>query len=161
MNNFQGNPVELRKQFWHAMENSPFVMLQLDADTDSAAPMTAQLDRTADHAIWFFTSSTNRFAAMGPATATFSSKGHDVFARFHGTLSQETDRSRLDSQWSNMVAAWFPDGKDDPNLLMVRMQLSDASIWSTSELGLLGAAKMMLGLDVRAEAAGSYVETNL
>ena len=85
MNNFQGNPVELRKQFWHAMENSPFVMLQLDADTDSAAPMTAQLDRTADHAIWFFTSSTNRFAAMGPATATFSSKGHDVFVIAHPT----------------------------------------------------------------------------
>ena len=161
MNNFQGNPVELRKQFWHAMENSPFVMLQLDADTDSAAPMTAQLDRTANHEIWFFTWRTNRFAVMGPATATFSSKGHQVFARFHGTLSQETDRSRLDSQWSNMVAAWFPDGKDDPNLLMMRMKLSGASIWSTSEMGLLGGAKMMLGLDVRAEAAGGYVETNL
>lgn len=161
MYNSQGNPVELRKQFWHAMEDSPFVMLQLDADTDSAVPMTAQLDRAALHEIWFFTSRTNRLAVMGPATATFSSKGHEVFARFHGTLSQETDRSQLDSHWSNMVAAWFPGGKDDPNLLMMRMKLSGASIWSTSELGLLGGAKMMLGLDVRAEAAGGYVKTNL
>ena len=44
---------------------------------------------------------------------------------------------------------------------MMRMELSDASIWSTSELGLLGVAKMMLGLDVRAEAARGHVETNL
>ncbi|MEO6716850.1 MAG: pyridoxamine 5'-phosphate oxidase family protein, partial [Novosphingobium sp.] len=101
----QGDPKELREKFWHAMEESPIVMLQVDADQDSGAPMTAQLDKDANSAIWFFTGRDNRFAAMGPATATFQSKGHDVFCRFAGVLTEETSRERLDKQWNNFVEA--------------------------------------------------------
>jgi general stress protein 26 len=135
-------------------------MLQLDADPDSAAPMTASLDKDANSAIWFFAGRDSRWAQMGPATATFASKGHDVFARFHGVLSEETDRARLDKQWSNFVEAWFPGGKDDPNLLFLRMDLGDASIWA-GDLGALATAKMALGMDVRDETAGKHVETAL
>lgn len=160
MNYADGNPKELREKFWQAFASSPYVMLQLDSDPDSAAPMTAQLDPKANHAIWFFTTRDNRFAAKGPATATFAGKGHDLFARFHGVLSEETSRERLDKQWSNFVEAWFPGGKDDPNLLMLRMDLGEASIWA-GEVGLIGMAKMALGMDVRDQVAGQKVDTTL
>jgi general stress protein 26 len=156
----QGDPAELRQKFWHAMEDSPFVMLQLDSSASSAAPMTAQLDRDAHHAIWFFTARDNHFAAGGPATATFASKGHDVFARFTGTLTEETDRARLDKQWNNAVAAWFDGGKDDPKLLMLRMDLGPAAIWA-GEVGALNAMKMALGMDVTDSIKGGYVETRI
>ena len=156
----QGNARKLRDKFWIALADSPFVMLQLDSDPDSAAPMTASLDKDANHAIWFFTSRDNRFAALGPATATYTAKDHDLFARFHGVLAEETDRDRLDRQWSNFVEAWFPGGKDDPNLLFLRMGLSTASIWS-GELGMLATARMALGLPVRDEVTGKHVETAL
>jgi general stress protein 26 len=142
------------------MEDSPFVMLQLDSSADSAAPMTAQLDRDAHHAIWFFTSRDNHFAQMGPATATFASKGHEVFARFTGTLTEETDRSRLDKEWSSMVEAWFPGGKNDPNLLMLRMDLGPAAIWA-GEVGALNTVKMALGMDVSDSIKGGYAETRI
>ncbi|AKM09741.1 pyridoxamine 5'-phosphate oxidase family protein [Croceicoccus naphthovorans] len=156
----QGDPKELKHEFWESLVDSPFLMLQLDADPDSAAPMTAQLDKHADSAIWFFTTRDNRFAKMGPATATFSSSGHDCFARFEGVLSEETSRERLEKQWSNMVEAWFPEGKDDPNLLMLRMDLGDASIWS-GKLGAFNVARMMLGMDVTDHIKGGHVETAL
>ncbi len=156
----EGNAAELKTKFWHAMEHSAFVMLQLDADNDTASPMTAQLDKEAQSAIWFFTSVNNHFAAMGPATATFSSKGHDLFARFHGNLVRETSRERLDKQWSNYVEAWFPGGKDDPNLLMLRMDLGEATIWGGGT-DLLTWSKMALGMDVRADVKGEHVTTTL
>ena len=156
----EGNAAELKDKFWHALGHSSFVMLQLDADADSGAPMTASLDKDAHHAIWFFTRKDNRFAALGPVTANYESKGHDLFARFAGTLVEETSRERLDKQWSNMTEAWFPGGKNDPNLLFVRMDLGDASIWS-GELGVLGTAKMFMGIDVRDEVKGSFAETTL
>lgn len=156
----QGNPEELKDKFWRAMAASPYVMLQLDADEESAAPMTAQLDKDANHAIWFFTYRDNRFAEMGPATVTFSSKGHDVFARFSGTLVEETSRERLEKQWNNFVEAWFPGGKSDPNLLMLRMDLGDAAIWA-GEMGVVGTAKMALGMDVTDDVKGGYTETQL
>ena len=160
MNYDQGDPAELREKFWHAMTQSSVVMLQLDHDPESAAPMTAQLDKDADSAIWFFTSRNNRFAAMGPAVATFQSKGHDVFSRFSGVLSEETSRERLDKQWNNFVEAWFPGGKDDPDLLMLRMDLGEASIW-VGELGVINTARMMLGMDVTDKIKGGYAEITL
>ncbi|MDE2620494.1 MAG: pyridoxamine 5'-phosphate oxidase family protein [Sphingomonadales bacterium] len=155
-----GDPAELRLKFWHALADSPFVMLQLDRSAESAAPMTAQLDRDAHHAIWFFTARDNHFAAAGPATATFAAKGHDVFARFTGTLTEETDRGRLDKQWNNTVASWFAGGKDDPNLLMLRMDLGPAAIWA-GEAGAINAMKMALALDVTASIKGGYAETRI
>lgn len=156
----EGNAEELKQTFWKALADSPYVMLQRDADPESTAPMTASLDKQANSAIWFFTGRDNRFAALGAATGMFSSKGHDVFARFAGTLVQETSRERLDKQWSNFVEAWFPGGKDDPNLLFLRMDLGDASIWS-ADAGLLTTAKMALGMDVREDVIGNYAETTL
>ena len=160
MNYKEGDARTLKHKFWEAMVDSGFVMLQLDSDPDTAAPMTASLDSEADSAIWFFASRTSRYAAMGPATATYASKGHDLFARFHGHLSEETSHERLDKQWSNMVEAWFPAGKTDPDLLFLRMDLGHASIWH-GELGLFGAAKMLLGMDVRNEVKGTHTETTL
>ncbi len=156
----EGNAAELKAKFWHAMEHSAYVMLQLDADPDTASPMTAQLDKDANHAIWFFTGKNSRYAQLGAATATFSNKGHDLFARFHGTLVQETSRERLDKQWSNFVEAWFPGGKEDPNLLMLRMDLGDATIWGGGT-DLLTTARMAMGMDVRADVKGEHVSTNL
>lgn len=156
----QGDPHELKQKFWKAMAHSPFVMLQLDADPDTAAPMTAQLDKQANSAIWFFTYRDNRFAEMGPATVTFSSKDHAIFARFHGVLIEETSRERLNEEWSNATEAWFPNGKNDPNLLFLRMNLGNASIWS-AELGAINTAKLKLGVDVTDEAGKNYVDTTL
>ena len=154
----QGNPEELKEKFWKTLSASPFVMLQLDADADSAAPMTAQLDKHANHAIWFFTKPDNRFAALGPATATYSSKGHDLHARFAGKLAEETDQAIKDAMWNNFVEAWFPEGKD--SALMLRMDLGDASIWS-GEMGVLNTAKMALGMNVREDMKGGFAETTL
>ena len=68
-------------------------------------------------------------AAGGPATCTFAGKDHDLFARFQGTLSEEISRDRFEEEWSNFVSAYFPGGKDDPNLLMLRMDLGAAEIY--------------------------------
>ena len=73
---------------------------------------------------------------------------------------ESTSRERLDQQWSHMIEAWFPGGKDDPNLLMMRMDLGQAKIWD-SNLGLIGTAKMLLGMDTRKEAQDNQVETAL
>ncbi|MEO6152660.1 MAG: pyridoxamine 5'-phosphate oxidase family protein [Croceibacterium sp.] len=151
---------QIKHAFWKALADSPFVFLQLDADPATASPMTAQLDEDANHAIWFFTRKSGVYAAGGPAVATFAAKGHAMFARIAGTLSEETSHERLDKQWSQIVEAWFPGGKTDPDLLMLRLDLGQAEIWE-AKLGVIGTAKMLLGFDVRDETAGHHVETAL
>jgi general stress protein 26 len=152
---------ELKRKFWNALAASPMVFLQLDRDPSTAVPMTAQLDKDAHGTIWFFTRRNHPFAALGPATATFAGKDHDMFARFSGSLSEEAGRDRLEKQWNSIIEAWFPNGgKDDPELLMLRFDLGRAEIWN-SDLGFVDNVKMLLGFDTREDAKKEHAETVL
>ena len=146
---------ELREEFWHAFEKSPFIMLRLEGAGGHAEPMTAQLDKEAVHTIWFFTSRDNRIATGGRAMGQFSAKGHDVFACLAGTLVEETDQARIDQHWSKEVEAWFPQGRNDPNLMMLRFEIDDAEVW-TVELGLFGTFKMLTGSAVKSSEMGQH-----
>lgn len=152
---------ELKQKFWNALADSPFLFLQLDADPHGAVPMTAQLDKHAERAIWFFTSRDHAFAAGGQATATYASRHHRIFARFSGVLSPEPSRERLDKAWSKPLEAWFAGGKHDPRLVMLRMDLTgNAEIWN-SDLGIISETKMLFGFDGREKAAEEHTETRL
>lgn len=155
-----GNADELKKKFWLAMADSPFIMLQLDGDPSTAVPMTAQLDKDANSSIWFFTQKNSSLARLGPATSTFEGKGHEMFARFHGNLSVETDQERFEQFWNNFVEAWYDGGKTDPDILFLRMDLSSAEIWN-GDMGLLNTAKMALGMTVHDDAEKQHTQTAL
>ncbi len=150
----------LKKEFWKTLSDSPFLFLQLDSDPHTAVPMTAQLDPDADGEIWFFTSKDQHFAKGGSATATFAGKDHDMFARFTGFLHREPGMERRKKMWSKSVEAWFPNGLDDPNLVMLRMELGSAEIWN-SDLGFYDNAKQKLGFDIRDKAKKEHAETLL
>ncbi|GAA0278028.1 pyridoxamine 5'-phosphate oxidase family protein [Alteraurantiacibacter aestuarii] len=160
MSNITDLKPDLKNTFWQALADSPFLFLQLDSDPHTAVPMTAQLDKDANGTIWFFTAKDHTLARGGRATATFSGKDNQIFARFTGILTPETSRERLDKQWSRVVEAWFPGGKDDPRLLMLRMDLGKAEIWN-SDLGFIDNAKMLMGFDMREEAREEHTETML
>ncbi len=155
-----GNADDLKKKFWKSMADSPFVMLQMDGDPSTAVPMTAQLDKDANSSIWFFTQKNSSFARLGPVTATFEGKGHDMFARFNGDLAVETSKERFEQFWNNFVEAWYDGGKTDPDILFLRMDLGSAEIWN-GDMGLLNTAKMALGMNVHDEAEQQHTETAL
>lgn len=157
MKNAQGNPDELKQKFWRALADSPFLFLELEGQSDTSVPMTAQLDKDADSAIWFFTQKKSDFAKLGRAKASFASKDHDLFARFDGTLSIETSQERFEQFWNNFVKAWYDGGKDDPDLLFLRMDLGQAEIWGM-DIGLLNTAKMALGMTIHEEAEKRHID---
>jgi len=150
----------IRTDFWKALEHSPFLMVHLRGDPAHSLPMTAQLDRNADHEFWFYTSRDNRLAAGGSAMAQFASKGHDLFACIAGTLQEETDPAVIDRYWSKQVEAWYPGGRNDPKLLMLRFELGDAEIW-TVDMGVKGFFKLMTGQTIPPQEAGRHAQVAL
>lgn len=150
----------IRTDFWKALEHSPFLMVGLNSGHGHSLPMTAQLDKNADHAFWFYTTKDNRLAAGGPAMAQFTAKGHDLFACISGTLRPETDPAVIDRYWSKQVEAWYDGGRNDPNLLMLRFDLADAEIW-TADLGIKGMFKLMTGQTIDPREAGRHAEVAL
>lgn len=146
---------KLREEFWHSFEKSPFIMIRLENQGGHGEPMTAQLDKDAHHTIWFYTSRQNRVATGGKAIAQFSGKGHDAFASLSGTLVEETDRARFEKHWSKQVEAWFPGGKNDPQLIMLRYEIESAEVWSVDP-GLIGKFKLLTGQDVKPSEIGEH-----
>jgi general stress protein 26 len=151
---------DIKKQFWKALDASPYVMVGQTGEREHHIPMSARLDKDAHGAVWFFTTTDNRLAGGGPAMAQFASKGHDLFACISGTLRREDDPAVLDRLWNNGVAAFYPGGKDDPTLLLLRFDLDDAEIW-TADPGIKGLFKLATGMSMKQGDLGEHAKVAL
>ncbi|WP_075293137.1 pyridoxamine 5'-phosphate oxidase family protein [Pararhizobium arenae] len=155
---------ELQEKFWKALKSDMTVMLGLlGVDESHTRPMTAQLD--GDHGpIWFFTSTESDLARQisgsHRAVATFASKGHDVFASIHGDLAVDNDRKVIDRLWNRFVAAWYEDGKDDPKLVLLRLDAQHAEIWQDGS-SLWAGLKLLLGSDPKQDYKDNVAEVAL
>lgn len=150
---------ELKQLFWEELASSPFMMIGLQGVEDSRTrPWTAQID-TAEGGnkkdggtIYFFGSKSDHLvqgiSTGNRAVATYVSKGHDLFAHVHGTLELVNDRALVDKLWNPFIASWYKNGKEDPEVQLVRFDTDKADIWK-SEAGatLVAAALKMLGRD--------------
>ncbi len=58
---------------------------------------------------------------------TMQSEGR--YLSISGSARLETDQVRLDELWSPSWRIWFPDGKGDPQLCLIRMEPSAAEYW--------------------------------
>ena len=155
----EGTETRLRKAFWEAMDDSPFIMLGLKGvEDDRTRPMSAQIDipkggeKYAGGPIYFFASKTDGVGAdigsSARAVATFASKDHKLFAHIHGTLVPSQDREVIERMWNPIVASWYKDGKDDPDLALIRFDADSANIWKAESGATLKAAAMKALFDV-------------
>ena len=130
----QQKDAELEARFWAALRKDMTVMLGLGSEIEYR-PMTAQLlDDRDEGPLWFFTSTETdlgRHVQGGAKEASFHfvSKGHDVWATVSGMLQADNNRAVIDKLWNSYVSAWYEGGKDDPKLLLLRMDPSHAKIW--------------------------------
>ncbi|MBR0552340.1 pyridoxamine 5'-phosphate oxidase family protein [Stakelama marina] len=148
---------DIRKHMWKHLADSPFLMVGLTGNDEHSEPMTAQLDKDADSAFWFYTKKGNRIAKGGKAMAQFAAKGHDLFACIKGTLVEEIDPKVIDRYWSKTVEAWYEGGRNDPDLLMMRFDLDNAEIWE-ADASATGMFKMITGKTIKAGEVGDHTE---
>ncbi|MER2536723.1 MAG: pyridoxamine 5'-phosphate oxidase family protein [Rhizobiaceae bacterium] len=83
-------------------------------------------------AIWFFTekdgSVVKNVRANNKLSLGYASSGAYVAVTGRGTAVD--DRAKIDELWSKAVEAWFPKGKDDPNLTLLRVDPDLGEYWT-------------------------------
>ena len=146
---------EIKQALWHKMEASPFVMVGLTGAGGHSEPLTAQMDKDSVDTLWFFIGKDNRLARGGAAMAQFVSKGHDFFACLSGNARIDNDFAQIDKLWNRHVEAWFPGGKSDPNLALLRFDIDSAELWET-DMTLSGKLKMLFGGKITGGEEGSH-----
>ena len=145
---------ELKKHLWKKMAEGPFVMVGL-VGRGHSEPLTAQLDKDQVDTLFFFIGKDNRLAGGGAAMAQFVSKGHDFFACLAGTAQVDNDVGQIDKLGNNQVEAWFPGGKSDPNLALLRFDIDSAELWET-DISITGKLKMLFGGTIKGSESGSH-----
>jgi len=123
---------DLEKRLWSEVEKARFGMLGLTDGRSHMQPMTAFCDKE-QNAIWFFTKTTTDLASQTGqghyAMFTIMAKDQEFQTCIGGDLRPDHDRAKIDAFWNPMVSAWFPDGKDDPELTLLKLTPADAQVW--------------------------------
>jgi general stress protein 26 len=135
-------PQEVAAKFIDKLKASPFVMIGLH-DGQHSEPMTAQIDDDQPNTLFFFAGRDNRIAKGGAA----------------GDVSTSNDRTQIDKLWNNQVEAWFPGGKEDPNLTLLRFDIDSAELWET-DISIGGRLKMLFGGTIRSDESSSHAVVN-
>lgn len=158
------DPKDLEAKFWKSLQSDMTIMLGLaDQDGGRSRPMTAHCEGD-QGPIWVFTSTESGLLAGGhgshPAIATFTAKGHGLFACVHGILTADNDRAVIDRLWNPFVAAWYEDGKDDPKLVLLRFDPAEAEIWENGS-SLMAGIRTLFGADPKVDYKDSVAKVVL
>ena len=69
-----------------------------------------------------------------------NSKYEYVFIKGEASITQ--DKNLIEKYWTNFANAWF-DGKDDPNVSLIKVKPSDGYYYETKENKLIAMSKMI------------------
>ncbi len=110
-------------EFWDAMEDVTGGMLGLE--TGPLIPMTPQVREDGkDGKVYFLTSKDNSLfeaITLGPRTARLvvADQTEGLWADIEGTLHIEADTDLIEEFWSPFAAAWFEEGRKDPDVRLI------------------------------------------
>jgi general stress protein 26 len=113
----------------------------------SSRPMTTQNSSLEDdHNLWFFMSRSGEPVAELSADATvnvlYANPSKDTYVSVSGIARMVDDLAQKQRLWSPLARSWFPGGAADPDLALVRVQITQAHYWDVKESKLGQLIKM-------------------
>ena len=86
-----------------------------------------------DGDMWFFTSATTSQVAHVRADprVNVSFGKRTEWVSVAGTAHVVTDRQKIHELWNQMVEAWFPDGPDTPEVVLLHVDSDSAEYWTS------------------------------
>ncbi|PWW02018.1 general stress protein 26 [Hoeflea marina] len=133
-------------QFFDILSGTRAVMLGLSEagnqmQPNHLQPMAPQTGPD-ERVVWFFTKTGSDLAravmqkSRSRAQMCVVSDDHDYHASVNGHLFLERDREVVERFWSPVVSAWFENGRDDPELAVLRFEPAEAQIWASTGSGI-------------------------
>jgi general stress protein 26 len=95
-------------------------------------PMTTiQVDETGN--IWFFTSDqthvANEVSGGDKVCLNYAHPGTHSYLTVQGTGTMVKDRQKMEELWTDFLKAYFPDGLNQPDLVLLKVTPEQAHYW--------------------------------
>jgi len=112
-------------------------------------PMATQKEEF-DGELWFFTSSdtpkTGEIERDHRVNVSYADPGDNRFVSLSGTARVVRDKEKAKELWNPLLKAWFPQGLDEPDLVLLNVRVEKAEYWdspSSKMVQLVGLAKAL------------------
>lgn len=99
-------------------------------------PMSSngQIDPNGD--LWFFTSASSHkvseVANSPKVNVSFADPENQKYISTSGRAELIGDRRKIEELWKPEFKIWFPKGKDDPEIALLKVNLEKAEYWDSS-----------------------------
>lgn len=75
----------------------------------------------------------------------FSKNVSNEYINIYGKAFIYKDKTTIEDKWSPIAKAWFTEGKDDPNLTVIRVQPDYVYYWDTKSGKMVSMLKIAVG----------------
>lgn len=104
---------------------------QADGDFHTRPMATHEID--SEGCMWFFTyNDSNKIAEIQQNSRVglgFSDTGSEVYVSTSGHAEVVDDQAKINDLWSDFLKTWFPKGKDDPNITLLKVTTHAGEYW--------------------------------
>jgi general stress protein 26 len=132
----KATPSETTEKLWELIKDIHIAMLTTADSTGAlySRPMaTQQTQFTGD--LWFLTGQhsekVEEIRADAHVNLTYTDAKNSRFVSLSGRADISKDRAKIDELWNTMYKAWFPNGKDDPEISVLKVHVAEAEYWET------------------------------
>ncbi len=91
-----------------------------------------------DGIIWLFISKQSKkfeeVKSNPDILLNYSNPQNNLYVAVNGKAEISENKAKIDELWSDRFKMWFPYGKEDPNLCLLKIEPQEAEYWDTPDL---------------------------
>ena len=95
-------------------------------------PMATQAGEF-DGTLWFFTNveseKVHEIEDDQHVNLSYAEPSEQKYVSISGKARINRDRANIEELWSTPLKAWFPGGKEDPNIALLQVEVENAEYW--------------------------------
>ena len=142
---------EGRKKIGELIKDVRICMMTTAAHDGSfdARPMATQ-ETDFDGTVWFLTQQgsgkVSEIADDSHVSLIYADPSNHNYVTAKGRATTSRDQAKIHELWNPMFKAWFPEGEDDPNIAVLKVEVHEAQYWEAS------SSKLVFGIKYLARA---------
>ena len=136
---------EHKQKIWNLIKDIKTGMLTTRHGEElRSRPMVLVQDEY-DGTLWFFTDLESgkvfELESDNDVCVSFSDPDNHVYVSLTGVGKAIQDKTLIDKYWNPFVSAWFPEGKDSPNVGMLEIKVQKGEHWNSDSSKMVKSVK--------------------
>ncbi len=128
------------------------IAMMTTADTDGSLRSRPMYSQSADEGgdLWFFTQiasgKSSEISRDHQVNLAYADPDKQHYVSVSGRAEVVRDKAHIDKHWSEGMRTWFPKGKDDPQIALIRVKPEHGEYWdspSSTLVHIYGYAKAL------------------